>query len=88
MNSDKKTGKGGFVAILALIISIVALILAFVAFQRTGGQADLDNQISELQTKIEKIKQETTERMDKVRQETKKVLEKVGIEIKKETNTE
>jgi hypothetical protein len=76
--------KGGFRATLALIISIIALILAVVAFNRTGGQADLNAQIKDLRTKMEKMKKETTEKMSKVRDETAKALEKVGIDVKKE----
>lgn len=84
MSNEKKVVKGGFRATLALIISIVALILAIVAFNRTGGQADLNIQIKDLRTKMEKMKKETTEKVSKVREETAKALEKVGIDIKKE----
>ena len=84
MSAEKKVVKGGFRATLALLISIVALILAIVAFNRTGGEADLKAQVGELRTKMEKMKQETAERVNKVRQETSKALEKIGVEIKKE----
>ena len=76
--------KGGFGATLALIVSMIALIVAIVAFNRTGGQADLNAQIKDLRTKMEKMKKETTEKMSKVRDETAKALEKVGIDVKKE----
>jgi hypothetical protein len=55
-----------------------------VAFNRTGGQADLNAQIKDLRTKMEKMKKDTSEKMSKVREETTKALEKVGIGIKKE----
>jgi uncharacterized protein HemX len=84
MSAETKVGKGGFRATLALIISIIALILAVVAFNRAGGQADLNAQIRDLRTKMEKMKKETSEKMSKVRDETAKALEKVGIGIKKE----
>jgi hypothetical protein len=84
MSNEKKVVKGGFRASLALIISIIALIVAIVAFNRTGGQADLNAQIKDLRTKMEKMKKETSEKMSKVRDETAKALEKVGIGIKKE----
>jgi hypothetical protein len=83
MSAETKV-RGGFRATLALIISIVALIVAIVAFNRTGGQADLNAQVKDLRTKMEKMKKETAEKMSKVRQETTKALEKVGIDIKKE----
>jgi hypothetical protein len=84
MSAEAKVVKGGFRATLALIISIIALIVAIVAFNRTGGQADLNAQVKDLRTKMEKMKKETTEKVGKVREETAKALEKVGIDIKKE----
>ena len=88
MSPETKVVKGGFRATLALIISIVALILAIVAFNRTGGQADLNAQVKDLRAKMERMKQETAEKMSKVREETTKALEKVGIGIKKEEKKE
>jgi predicted Holliday junction resolvase-like endonuclease len=84
MSDEKKVVKGGFRATLALIISIIALIVAIVAFNRTGGQADLNVQIRDLQAKMEKMKKETSERVNKVRDETAKALEKIGKAVKKE----
>ena len=88
MSDEKKVVKGGFRASLALIISIIALIVAIVAFNRTGGQADLNAEIKDLRTKIETMKKETAEKVSKVRQETTKALEKIGIDIKKEETKE
>jgi len=88
MSAETKVVKGGFRATLALIISIIALILAIIAFNRTGGQANLNAQMKDLRTKMEKMKKETSEKMNKVRQETTKALEKVGIDIKKEEKKE
>ena len=84
MTPETRGVKGGFRATLALIISIIALVLAIIAFNRTGGQGDLNAQIKDLKTKMETMKKETSEKMSKVRQETTKALEKVGIDIKKE----
>lgn len=80
----RKIVKGGFRATLALLISIVAIILAFIAYNRTGNQEELNAKIKSLQTKMEKIKSETLERLSKVREETSKALKKMGIDIKKE----
>ena len=88
MSNEKKVVKGGFRATLALIISIIALILAIVAFNRTGGQADLNAQIKDLTTKMEKMKTETSERVNKVREETAKALKKIGIDVEKEKSKE
>jgi len=84
MSNEKKIVKGGFRATLALIVSIIALILAIIAFNRTGGEADLRAQISNLQAKMKTLRTETSERVNKVRQETAKALQKIGIEIEKE----
>jgi type III secretory pathway component EscU len=40
--------------ILSLIIAIVALIIAIIAFQRTGGTKDLKKSTAELLAKVEK----------------------------------
>lgn len=84
MSNEKKIVKGGFRATLALIVSIIALVMAIIAYNRTGGEANLRAQISELQAKMKTLRAETSEKVDKVRQETSKALKKVGIEIKKE----
>jgi hypothetical protein len=84
MSTEKKIVKGGFRATLALIVSIIALIVAIIAFNRTGGEADLRTQVSDLQARMKVLRTETSEKVNKVRQETTKALKKVGIEIKKE----
>ena len=88
MSAETKIVKGGFRATLALLISIIALVFALVAFHRTGGQVDVDARVEELQRRMEKMRQETTERVNKVRQETKQTLEKIGIDVKREKGTE
>ena len=84
MSRETKIVKGGFRATLALVVSIVALILAIVAYNRSGDQAALKDQISDLQSKMKTLRTETSEKVNKVRQETNKILKNVGIEIKKE----
>ena len=83
MAEVQKVVKGGFRATLALIISIIALILSIIAFNRTGGQVDLDARIKSLSESMNTMKQETSRRMEKVFKETKKGLEKLNIEIEK-----
>ena len=84
MSEEKTVIKGGFTATLALVISIVALVVAVIAFSRTGGQPDLSAEIEELRSTMENVKEEATEKVGKVREETAKALERLGIEIKKE----
>ena len=83
MAEVKKIVKGGFRATLALIISIIALILTIYTYNQTSTEADLKGQVKELQTKLEKMKQDTSTKLDKVRKETANTLEKLGQAIKK-----
>lgn len=82
-NETTKIVKGGFRATLALILSIIAIVLAFISYNRTGYQEELNAKVKSLQTKMEKMKSETSERLKKVREETSNVLKKAGIDIKK-----
>jgi len=76
-----KIVKGGFRATLALLISIIALILSVIAYNRTGTQSDLRSEITNLNSKIKKMGQETSERMNKVIQDTGKALGKISEKI-------
>ena len=83
MSPEKKVVKGGFRATLALIISIIALVFAVFAFNRAGGgQTDMNKQVSELKTKIEALRQETSQQVDKVRQESGKAIENLGKSLR------
>ena len=84
MAQETKVVKGGFRATLALIISIIALVLAIIAYQSTGKEATLNERIKDLQAKIENMKQETSKKIDKLRDETAGTLEKIGKSMKKE----
>ena len=84
MAQETKVVKGGFRATLALIISIIALILAIIAYQSSGKEATLNERIKDLQAKIENMKQETSKKIDKLRNETADTLGKIGKSIKKE----
>jgi shikimate kinase len=84
MTNEKKVVKGGFRATLALLISIIALVLAIVSFNRTVTQSDLNAEVRNLQEKLKEVKQETTARVNKIREETGKAMEKIGKALKKE----
>lgn len=86
MAAERKVVKGGFRATLALIISLIALILSLIAYNQTSTEADLKGQITDLQTKVEKMKQDTSMKLDKVREETADTLEKMGQALKKTEN--
>ena len=85
MKEEKATVKGGFRSTLALLISIIALILAIIAFNRTGGQTDLDTRVKELNAKLKTMRQESSDKISGVLKETKKALEKLGVQIDKKS---
>jgi Na+/melibiose symporter-like transporter len=88
MAQETKVVKGGFRATLALIISIIALILAIIAYQSTGKEETLNERVKDLQTKIETMKQETSKKLDTLRNETADTLGKIGKSMKKEEGQE
>ena len=88
MNRETKVVKGGFRATLALFISIIALILSIVAYTTTTSEQDLNVRIKNMQTSLERMKQESSEQIEKLRDETGNILEKVGRTVKVKQNTE
>ena len=87
MAAEKRAVKGGFRATMALIISLIALVLSLIAYNQTSTEADLKSQLTELQTRMEKMKQDTSMKLDKVREETADTLEKMGQALKKKEDT-
>ena len=84
MAEETKIVKGGFRATLALLISIIALVLSILAYNRTADQSMLNTEIKKFETKMDEMKKETAVQVDKIRQETGQVLEKIGKALKKE----
>jgi hypothetical protein len=84
MAHETKVVKGGFRATLALIISIIAIIFAIMAYQSTGKDAAFNQRIKDLQATIEAMKQETSKKIDKLRNDTADTLGKIGKSMKKE----
>lgn len=84
MAPETKVVKGGFRATLALIISVIALILSFLAYSSTGKEEDLRARIKDLQATIEVMKQETSNKIDTLRNETADTLDKMSKSLKKE----
>jgi len=89
MAKDKNTVKvkGGFRSTLAFLISVIALVVAVIAYNRTGGDIDLKKKLNELQGTMEKMKAETSKGFGKLREETSKALDLLSKTIKgKETD--
>ena len=81
MAEEKVIIKGGGRPTLALIIAIIALIFALIAFYRTSEQPDLQERIKNLNTKIQTMKKESSDQMGKILKETKKSLQNLKIEV-------
>ena len=72
MAEEKVVVKGGFRSTLALLLSIIALILSIIAFNRTGGQTELRTELKGLQTKMKELSQETKGTYDRISKAIKK----------------
>jgi hypothetical protein len=78
MADQTKIVKGGFRATLALIISIIALILSFVAYSSPARDEGLNPQIKSLQAAMEKMKADSAGQLEKLRNETAQALDKMS----------
>ena len=90
MAEDKKMVKvkGGFRSTLSLLISIIALIVAVIAYNQTGSDMDMKKQLKELQGTMDKMKGETSKGFSKFRKETSKALDKLSKMIKGKENAQ
>jgi len=60
-------GKGGRgLSLLALVIALAALVISFMAFQRTGADLQLRQRIESLQQALETARQETANALDRL----------------------
>ena len=59
-------GKGRGLAFLALLISIAALIIAILAYQRTGTDLKLRERVESLQQALDNARQETANALDRL----------------------
>ena len=89
MAQEKVIVKGGGRPTLALIIAIIALIFALIAFYRTGEQSNLKERLKTLNDKMQTMKKESSEEIGKILKETKKSLQNLKIEVgRKDQKTE
>lgn len=93
MSSTRVGGAAaGTVSTIAIIISVIALILAWVAYDRTGG--DLDERIrSEVQTEVQQIEpaaeeaaQDTEEAFEEGVQDTEGAINEGAQEVEESTD--
>ncbi len=62
--AEKKRGRG--IAFLALLISIAALVIAVIAYQRTGAELKLRDRVESLQQALENARKETADTLDQL----------------------
>lgn len=65
-------------SILALVISVIALILAILAYQKAGGTADLKKRVEALTALTDSLREKMADALSKVEKVIRKEEEKKG----------
>ena len=81
MSAQSRGEPGRFRSTLALIFSIIALALSYMAYSSSQEENDLSKSMKELQTKVEGLKQESSKQIDKLRGETANALEQLSEKV-------
>ncbi len=63
---SEKGGRGRGIAFLALLISIAALVIAVMAYKRTGGDLNLRKRVESLQQALESARQDTANAIERL----------------------
>ena len=82
MSNNRRGESGGFKSTMALIISIIALVLSYLAYNSSQEETDLSKSMKELQTKVDSIKKESAKQIKKLRGETASALDKLSDKVK------
>lgn len=88
MAKETKVVKGGFRATLALIVSVIALIVSVAAYTSTLREEEMRDRIRDMQTSLERMKEESSRQIDRLRDETANALERLGDAVKKKEETD
>ena len=64
MADRQKGGRG--LAVLALLVSIAAIVIALMAYERTGADVNLRQQVDSLQQALDGARQETANALDRL----------------------
>ena len=88
MAKETKIVKGGFRATLALIVSVVALAVSVLAYTSTLREEELNARLRDMQSSLERMKQESSRQVDRLRDETASALERLGEAVKTKEETE
>jgi len=63
--ADRQKGGRGL-AVLALLVSIAAIVIALMAYERTGADVKLRQQVESLQQALDGARQETANALDRL----------------------
>jgi hypothetical protein len=69
--------------VVALIIAIVALVVAVLAYARTGGIQELRGQVTALGSTTESLRGKTTDTLDALRAKTADTLERLEKAVRR-----
>jgi hypothetical protein len=69
--------------VVALIIAIVALVVAVLAYARTGGIQELRGQVTALGSTTESLREKTTDTLDALRAKTANTLERLEKAVRR-----
>ena len=72
MADEQNVVKGSFSSRLALVLSIIALVLSIVAYNRTGVHNQFATDINRIEKKMQDFKQETKKALEKISKPLKK----------------
>ena len=88
MKDDKRSVRSGFIATLALVISIIALIVSLMAFNKTVTQAEMYDEIRTLHEGLLTGTKQASEKLEKMLKKTGDALEKISDKIEQKGKTE
>lgn len=88
MAKETKIVKGGFRATLAIMISVLALAVSVLAYTSTLREEELNERLRDMQSSLERMKQESSRQVDRLRDETASALERLGEAVKTKEETE
>ncbi len=84
MSAHRTNQAGGLRSTLAFLMSLVALILSFLAYTASDRESQLTGHIEELQEKLDGVKIESAKKIDELRNETSEALSKMSHALKKD----
>lgn len=82
MAPERTRQVGGFRSTLAFIMALAALVLSYLAYTASNEESQLTGHVEELQTKLDKMKAESSQKIDELRNETSEALNKMSKSIK------